>query len=91
MCSVYTCKGEGDYVWTVKGNQGRLKQDNFRRDDTIKEDRCRLKGQGAQAMAAINLVFGLLRKTSFKTLPDARRYCAANLPAAVALVLRSPG
>jgi len=65
---------------------------HFRRDDTLKEDRCRLKGQGAQAMAAINnLVLGLLRKTSFETLPDARRYCAANLPAAVALVLRSPG
>jgi hypothetical protein len=43
-------------------------------------------------MAAINnLVLGLLRKTDFETLPDARRYYEANLPAAVALVLRSPG
>ena len=65
---------------------------HFRRDDTLKEDRCRLKGQGAQAMAAINnLVLGLLRDVSFETLPDARRYYAANLPDAVALVLRSPG
>jgi hypothetical protein len=34
---------------------------------------------------------GLLRNTSFETLPDARRYYAANLPAAVALVLGSAG
>jgi ribosomal protein S18 acetylase RimI-like enzyme len=48
-------------------------------------------GQGAQAMAATNnLVLGLLRKTGFETLPDARRYYAASLPAAVALILRSP-
>lgn len=65
---------------------------HFRRDDTLKEDRCRLKGQAAQAMAAINnLVLGLLRGTDFETLPDARRYYEVNLPAAVALVLRSPG
>jgi hypothetical protein len=32
-----------------------------------------------------------LRKTSFETLPDARRFYAANLPEAIALVLRSPG
>jgi predicted transposase YbfD/YdcC len=64
---------------------------HFRRDDTLKEDRCRLKGQGAQAMAAINnLVLGLLRGTDFETLPDARRGYAANLPDAVALVLRTP-
>jgi hypothetical protein len=43
-------------------------------------------------MAVINnLVLGLLRGTDFETLPDARRYYGANLPAAVALVLRSPG
>ena len=65
---------------------------HFRRDDTLKEDRCRLKGQAAQAMAAINnLVLGLVRRTAFETLPDARRSYEANLSAAVALVLRSPG
>jgi hypothetical protein len=31
-----------------------------------------------------------LRKTGFETLPDARRYYAANLPDAIALLLRSP-
>jgi predicted transposase YbfD/YdcC len=65
---------------------------HFRRDDTLKEDRCRLKGQGAQAMAAINnLVLGLVRNKGFETLPDARRYYAAHLQDAVALVLCSPG
>lgn len=42
-------------------------------------------------MAAINnLVLGLVRRTDFETLPDACRFYEANLPAAVALVLRSP-
>jgi predicted transposase YbfD/YdcC len=76
----------------VRGHWGIENGPHFRRDDTLKEDRCRLKGQGAQAMAPINnLVLGLLRNTDFETLPDARRYYEANLPAAVALVLRSPG
>jgi predicted transposase YbfD/YdcC len=76
----------------VRGHWGIENGLHFRRDDTLKEDRCRLKGQGAHAMAAINnLVLGLLRKTSFETLPDARRFYAANLPEAIALVLRSPG
>jgi len=76
----------------VRGHWSIENKLHFRRDDTLREDRCRLKGQGAQAMAAINnLVLGLLRKTSFETLPDARRYYAANLSTAVALVLRSPG
>jgi predicted transposase YbfD/YdcC len=75
----------------VRGHWGIENGLHFRRDDTLKEDRCRLKGQGAQAMAAINnLVLGLLRKTDFETLPDARRYYAVNLPAAIALILRSP-
>jgi predicted transposase YbfD/YdcC len=76
----------------VRGHWGIENGLHFRRDDTLKEDRCRLKGQGAQAMAVMNnLVLGLLRNTSFETLPDARRYYAANLPAAVALVLGSAG
>ncbi len=75
----------------VRGHWSIENKLHFRRDDTLREDRCRLKGQGAQAMAVMNnLLLGLLRNTSFETLPDARRYYAANLPAAVALVLRSP-
>ena len=76
----------------VRGHWSIENKLHFRRDDTLREDRCRLKGQGAQAMATMNnLVLGLLRNTTFATLPDARRYYAANLSAAVALVLRSPG
>jgi hypothetical protein len=37
-----------------------------------------------------NLVLGLLRRTSVDSLPDARRYYAANLEEAAALILRSP-
>jgi len=36
-----------------------------------------------------NLVLGLLRRQGFDTVPDARRYYAAHLEKAVALVLRS--
>jgi predicted transposase YbfD/YdcC len=76
----------------VRGHWGIENGLHFRRDDTLKEDRCRLKGQAAQAMAAINnLMLGLLRRTDFETLPDARRYYEVHLPAAAALVLRSPG
>jgi predicted transposase YbfD/YdcC len=64
---------------------------HYRRDETLREDRCRLKGQGAHAMAVLNnLVLGLLRRRGHNNVPDARRYYAANLEEAVALVLRSP-
>lgn len=64
---------------------------HYRRDETFREDRCRLKGQGAQAMATINnLVLGLLRNRSTEYIPDARRHYAVHLEEAVALVLRSP-
>jgi hypothetical protein len=38
-----------------------------------------------------NLVLGLLRNKGFETVPDARRYYAANLQEAANLLLRSPG
>jgi uncharacterized protein YyaL (SSP411 family) len=42
------------------------------------------------AMAILNnLVLGLLRRQGFPYLPDARRYYAANLGKAVALVIRA--
>lgn len=64
---------------------------HYRRDETFREDRCRLTGQGARAMAVLNnLVLGLLRRTGVDNVPDARRYYAANLDEAAALILHSP-
>jgi predicted transposase YbfD/YdcC len=64
---------------------------HYCRDETFREDRCRLTGQGARAMAVLNnLVLGLLRRTGVDNVPDARRYYAANLEEAAALILRSP-
>jgi predicted transposase YbfD/YdcC len=64
---------------------------HYRRDETFREDRCRLKGQGAHAMAVLNnLVLGLFRRRGHDKVPDARRYYAAHLEEAAALVLRSP-
>jgi hypothetical protein len=37
-----------------------------------------------------NLVLGLLRQRGVDNVPDARRYYAANLEEAAALILRSP-
>jgi len=63
---------------------------HYRRDETLREDRCRLTDQGAHAMAVLNnVVLGLLRRRGHKKVPDARRYYAAHLEEAVALVLRS--
>lgn len=63
---------------------------HYRRDETLREDRCRLTGQAAHAMAVLNnLVLGLLRRRGHQKVPDARRYYAAHLEQAVALVLRS--
>jgi predicted transposase YbfD/YdcC len=64
---------------------------HYRRDETFREDRCRLTGQGARAMAVLNnLVLGLLRRSGVHNVPDARRYYAANLDEATALILNSP-
>lgn len=64
---------------------------HYRRDETLREDRCRLKGHGAQMMAAINnLVLGLLLPRGVRNVPDARRYYAANPQDAVALVMGCP-
>jgi predicted transposase YbfD/YdcC len=64
---------------------------HYRRDDTLREDRCQLRGQGAHAMAVINnLVLGLLRRSGVVNVPDARRFYEANLQDAVNLALLSP-
>lgn len=48
---------------------------HYRRDDTLKEDRCTLRtGHAAEAMAVINnFVLGLLLRHGVKNVPDARR------------------
>jgi hypothetical protein len=64
---------------------------HYRRDETFREDRCCLTGQGARAMAVLNnLVLGLLHRSGADYVPEARRYYAANLEEAAALILRSP-
>jgi len=64
---------------------------HYRRDETFREDRCRITGQGAHAMAVINnLLLGLLRRRGVVNVPDARRYYAANLEEAVNLLTLSP-
>jgi predicted transposase YbfD/YdcC len=64
---------------------------HYRRDETFREDRCRITGQGAHAMAVIhNLLLGLLRRRGVVNVPDARRHYEANLQDAVDLLLLSP-
>ncbi len=65
---------------------------HYRRDETLREDRCRLRtGHAAQVMAAINnLVLGLLLPKGIKNVPQQRRFFAAHPQAALALLLRSP-
>ena len=47
---------------------------HYRWDETLRKDRCRITGQGAQAMAVINnLVLGLL---CLRPLPSSRWYPA---------------
>lgn len=63
---------------------------HYRRDDTLREDRCTLRtGHAAQTMAALNnLVLGLLRRVGWTKIPDARRHYAANLGESTTLVFQ---
>lgn len=63
---------------------------HYRRDDTLREDRCTLRtGHAAQLMAALNnLVLGLLRRVGWTKIPDARRHYAANLSESTTLVFQ---
>jgi len=76
---------------TVRAHWGIENGLHYRRDETFHEDRCRITGQGAHAMAVINnLVLGLLRRRGVVNMPDARRHYAAHLEGAVNLLLLSP-
>jgi hypothetical protein len=65
---------------------------HYRRDDTLKEDRCTLRtGHAAEAMAVLNnLILGMLLRRGVTNVPDARRELAANPRAAVTLILERP-
>lgn len=65
---------------------------HYRRDDTLKEDRCIVRRrQVATTMAAFNnLVLGLLLPRGVTNLPDARREFGAEPKAAAALILERP-
>ena len=62
---------------------------HYRRDDTLKEDRCTLRtGHAAEAMAVINnLVLGLLLRRGIKNVADARRDFEANPKQAFDLIV----
>ena len=65
---------------------------HYRRDVTLREDRCTLRtGHAAHAMALINnLVLGLLLRRGVRNVPDARRYFDAHPDRAMALILGVP-
>lgn len=62
---------------------------HYRRDDTLKEDRCTLRmGHASEAMSVVNnVVLGLLLRQGVKNVPDARRDYAADLQLALPLIL----
>lgn len=75
----------------MRGHWGIENGLHYRRDETLREDRCRLTGQGAHVMAIINnLVLGLLLRRGVVNVPDARRYYDANPEEAVKLLLLAP-
>ena len=65
---------------------------HYRRDDTLKEDRCTLRtGHAAEAMAVINnVVLGLLLRRGVKNVPDARRDFDADPKRAFDLIVGRP-
>jgi len=64
---------------------------HYRRDVTLREDRCRVRtGHAPQALAVINnLVLGLFARLGYTSAPEARRHFAAHLDEAVNLILRA--
>ena len=63
---------------------------HYRRDETLREDWCHLKGgQAPRAMAVINnLIVGLVLHLGWTNLPEARRYFDAHPAEAQRLVMR---
>ena len=65
---------------------------HYRRDVTLKEDRCRLKiGHAARTMATLNnLVLALILRQGYASLPQARRRYAARPLEALQLIMQKP-
>jgi predicted transposase YbfD/YdcC len=65
---------------------------HYRRDETLREDWCRVRmGQAAEILTLINnLVIGLLLRHGVKNVPEARRRFAAHLDEAVQVILHCP-
>ena len=65
---------------------------HYRRDVSLKEDRCRLRtGHAARTMAILNnLVLALIDRLDFQTVPDARRKFSAKPLDALKLLFQSP-
>jgi predicted transposase YbfD/YdcC len=65
---------------------------HYRRDVTLKEDRCRLKiGQAARVMASLNnLVLALILRQGYSCVPQARRRYAAEPLEALKLIFQAP-
>jgi predicted transposase YbfD/YdcC len=63
---------------------------HYRRDDTLREDRCTLRlGHAAQMMAALNnTLLGILRRLGWHNIADARRYYNANFITSTHLVVQ---
>ena len=63
---------------------------HYRRDETLREDWCHLKGgQAPRAMAVINnLIVGLVLHLGWSNLPEARRYFDAHPAEARRIVMR---
>jgi len=64
---------------------------HYRRDVTFKEDATRMTlGHAGKVMASINnLVLGLIRKSNFQNVVQARRWFAAHISEAFALLTTS--
>jgi predicted transposase YbfD/YdcC len=65
---------------------------HYRRDVSLKEDRCRLRtGHAARTMAILNnLILALIDRLDFQTVPDARRKFSAKPLEALELLFQSP-
>ena len=65
---------------------------HYRRDVSLKEDRCRLRtGHAARIMAILNnLILALIDRLDFQTVPDARRKFSAKPLEALKILFQSP-